>query len=104
MIFEKTKVFIWDDVTKAYTKEFKWVWRAETAEGRFTAPDTMTGKEVIAAKEAGLFKESKFKTSDGRPVFTLPFRPEVAEAVETSDDIKVGGTPVYKSVKITYLD
>lgn len=105
MKFELMEINVWDEKTQTYSKtETKDVWRMESAEGRFTADGEMSEAEVNAAYDAGQFRESKYSTGDGRKVFTLPFKPKVKKSFEVADKVTVGAAPVYKSVKIEYLD
>jgi len=107
MRFEKVEVSVFDNEGHPITGQTKLRWELNTNEGRFTAPEWMSKEQVEAAMKDGSFKESGFKTADGRTVFTI-LRRKVVDSFNTTDNkivaSKAGSAVQLESAEITYLE
>lgn len=106
MRIQKVRVSVFD--TDGHpTGEKKLRWELNTTEGRFTAPEWMTKEQIEAAKDDGSFTDTGFKTTDGRPVFTI-FAREVVDEFETkTNTIKASKNRTatkLESCELTYVE
>ena len=112
MRIEKVEVSVFDNEGNPVRDEngkiqTKLRWELNTTEGRFTAPEWMSKEQVEAARTNGSFKDSGFKTADGRPVYTILAR-KVVDSFETTDNkivvSKATRALQLETAEVTYLE